>query len=426
VEGDAVHPWQRYHLSFHFSRTSKDHDKGGGRLNRHHDRRTELRAQARKLQKHLRRVTHSDTATINARSVAQELSSRVRSFDVAGNENHTPIEVFAPALRWLRERPLLQHDRGERLAERRGLSIHAGEDFDHLVSGLRHVDETVTFCAMGPGDRLGHALALGFDPMTWAERQGTAMVPLERHFDNLIWLWHHATMLSGRLADAAAVLPTLMRRIDFYGRLLEVNEYPPEVHYRAWKLRRNCAATLKSWETEPDLAQARYWVPDIAKDRDLTGRPEYKLHQDYLYHRHPRVTGIGEIAVHLNREGPPDREQDYFGLQDLRFVEALQDHLMTEYDRLGITIEACPSSNVHISRIADCMEHLCLRWHPPLPALLVNGAALNRFGLRRGPVRVCINTDDPGIFPTNIATEHLLMRHAAQERFDLSQSDAEA
>ena len=44
---------------------------------------------------------------------------------------------------------------------------------------------------------------------------------------------------------------------------------------------------------------------------------------------------------------------------------------MTQYDRLGITIEACPSSNVHISRIVDCMEHPCLRWHPPLPALLV-------------------------------------------------------
>ena len=134
------------------------------------------------------------------------------------------------------------------------------------------------------------------------------MVPLERHFHNLIWLWHHATMLSGRLADAAAILPSLMRRIDFYGRLLGVNEYPPEVHYRAWKLRRNCAATLKSWETEPDLTQARYWVPDIAKDRDLTGRPEYKLHQDDP-DQSTCVMGNGEIAVHLNREGPPDRSR---------------------------------------------------------------------------------------------------------------------
>lgn len=37
----------------------------------------------------------------------------------------------------------------------------------------------------------------------------------------------------------------------------------------------------------------------------------------------------------------------------------------------------------------------------------------NRHGLRSSPMRVCLNTDDPGIMPTSITHEHWLPRRAA-------------
>ena len=85
-----------------------------------------------------------------------------------------------------------------------------------------------------------------------------------------------------------------------------------------------------------------------------------------------------------------------------------------------------PSSNVFIGRIADMSEHPCMRWRPPRQELLNKGGRFNRFGLRRGPVRLCLNTDDPGVFPTTIINEHLQVRHAAQECFMLSQFEADA
>lgn len=98
--------------------------------------------------------------------------------DAANLELTTPPEVFAPAFRFLREYPIeLQRasartDRyGTQAAvrslvedRRLGMTYHVGEDFRHLLSGLRAVAETMQFLRPAPGDRLGHALVLGLDP----------------------------------------------------------------------------------------------------------------------------------------------------------------------------------------------------------------------------------------------------------------------
>lgn len=417
------HPWQRFHLSFHFVRQEPTRAAVADDRLRHRQRRLAIRNDAMELRRQLLIPDfHASSATFGSRPVRMELTSRIRSFDVAGNENNEPIELFAPALRWLRDKPLVQFDGGDRLAARRSLSIHAGEDFDHIVGGLRHLDETVNFCNLGPGDRIGHALALGLTPTVWAERQGRAFVPLEAHFDNLIWLWHHATTLSRGLAAAGGVLPGLERRIAFYARRLGIVNREPEIHYRAWRWRQNCPITAPVWAANPQVTDARYWAPDAA----ALGEPHDPTHRefmDYLFQR--RTNRKAVIAVTLGEDGAPEDERDCFGPQDLDFVEALQDHLMTKYDERGIIIEACPSSNVFIGRIADVSEHPCLRWHPPRPDLLQPGAIFNRFGLRRGPVKLCLNTDDPGVFPTTIATEHRLVSEAARERFVLSQWEAD-
>jgi hypothetical protein len=70
---------------------------------------------------------------------------------------------------------------------------------------------------------------------------------------------------------------------------------------------------------------------------------------------------------------------DYFTEQELMYIGAIQDHLMQKYDQLG-------QSN-------------------------------NFYGLRTGPVRVCINTDDAGLFPTSIVNEHRIIKETAIKHF---------
>ncbi|WP_324014970.1 antiviral RADAR system adenosine deaminase RdrB [Aeromonas hydrophila] len=375
-----------------------------------------------------------------------------RGLDVAGDENALKIEWFAPVLRWLRSGFKSRPD-GERASTGLHLSIHAGEDYAHPASGMRHIDETVRFCEMREGDRLGHALALGIVPKQWATRQGEMLLPLDEHLDNLVWLWHHASVLSGALPLAQQVLPILERRIARFWRLSRWWQVPdfmasketkvssvadsekvplrhatPDDLYQAWWLRRNCHYRLSEvGDGWPVTSQELCALPDhqeLSKQRTLASQ----LYQA----RHDWLTSLTEAPLVIVRMGDEAAAHGGFHpkfgcnadeniLEDvdtpaeLDFMHALQDWLLTEYDKLGLIIEANPTSNVYIARLKSHAEHPIFRWYPPDESALEQGAAANLYGLRRGPVRVLVNTDDPGIMPTTLRTEFLLLREAALE-----------
>ena len=102
--------------------------------------------------------------------------------------------------------------------------------------------------------------------------------------------------------------------------------------------------------------------------------------------------------------------EETVGALQLDAIEAVQDYLMTLYasEDYDLYLEVCPSSNVYIGRFEAFHEHPLYRWLPldftKLP---------NRFDLRKGQVKVCIGTDDPGIFPTTIENEHRVLKDAA-------------
>ncbi|BBG85996.1 hypothetical protein AHGSH82_031410 [Aeromonas hydrophila] len=375
-----------------------------------------------------------------------------RGLDVAGDENTLKIEWFAPVVRWMR-RGFKPRPDGERASTGFHLSIHAGEDYAHPASGMRHIDETVRFCEMREGDRLGHALALGIVPKQWAARQGEMMLPLDEHLDNLVWLWHHASVLSGILPLAQHVLPLFERRIarfwqwsswwqvpDFMAnketRVSSVADSEkvllrhatPDDLYQAWWLRRNCHYRLSEvGDGWPVTSQELCALPD---HQELSER--HTLASQLYQARHDWLTSLTEAPLVIVRMGDEaathggfhpkfGRNADENILEDvdtpaeLDFMHALQDWLLTEYDKLGLIIEANPTSNVYIARLKSHAEHPIFRWYPPDESALEQGAAANLYGLRRGPVRVLVNTDDPGIMPTTLRTEFLLLREAALE-----------
>ena len=381
-----------------------------------------------------------------------------RGLDVAGDENALKIEWFAPVLRWLRSgfKPLPD---GERASTGFHLSIHAGEDYAHPASGMRHIDETVRFCEMREGDRLGHALALGIVPKQWAARQGEMMLPLDEHLDNLVWLWHHASMLSGLLPLAQQVLPLFERRIARFWRLSRWWQVPdfmagddcsyngevyvdpvadykdahlrhatPDDLYQAWWLRRNCHYRLgmvgDGWQV---TSQEQCALPDhqeLSKQHTLASQL-YQARHDWLaslteaplviVRMRDEAGTHGEFHPKLSRKADENILEDVDTPAELDFMHALQDWLLTEYDKLGLIIEANPTSNVYIARMKSHAEHPIFRWYPPDESVLESGASANLYGLRRGPVRVLVNTDDPGIMPTTLRTEFLLLREAAFE-----------
>jgi hypothetical protein len=442
--------FNRWHLCVHFSRSGKDGTSA---------RRAGLWDEADALVKAASATARWTSAGLLGGNEVPtyyfEPANFLRGLDVAGDETRWPIEVFAPTLRWLRGTQIGQHDAREAIP-RPHFSIHAGEDYSHPISGMRHVDETVRFCEMSHGDRLGHALALGIAPSQWFARHGEALIDVDEHLDNLIWTWNGATILSGKLPLAAQVLPRLQRRISRFARHASWTRQtghtslfapqsialrnggaptPAELH-EAWILRRNCPHMLSRADPRMPLLDSKLAVslPDHrrlfaeitnpgqdtaaalflaralreAEPGNTKGvrvlvktRPVERLYQNSLEQLPPSST----LLLHDHEEA-----------EELEFMEALQDFLLDDYERLGLVLEANPTSNVYIGVINDYREHPIFRWDPPDVGDLVPGGSHNRFGLRRGPILVTINTDDQGIMPTTMRTELHIMREAAVDR----------
>ena len=166
----------------------------------------------------------------------------VVGIDACNLELATPPEVFAPIFRFLRDLPIrLSGDRKRfspyfdleptirRLVEDRrlGMTYHVGEDFRHLLSGLRAICEVVDFLAPQPGDRLGHGTALALHPRDWLEHNGyQAVLPKLEWLDTLVWV-HHFLGPGDDLVGELALEDRIQRLSwDIYGRAME-SEYDP-------------------------------------------------------------------------------------------------------------------------------------------------------------------------------------------------------
>ncbi|MDY4347644.1 MULTISPECIES: antiviral RADAR system adenosine deaminase RdrB [Pectobacterium] len=357
-----------------------------------------------------------------------DLRRLVRGYDVAGNENELPIEVFAPVLRVLRA---AKHPGGMSMStrlQRPFITVHSGEDYSHLLSGLRAMDEAVEFCQLREGDRLGHGLALGIDVNHWAHRQRRAYLTAGQHLDNMVWAYHQAVQLSQHTVEHIPVMHELRDKIHHWSQLLYKDVCTPNLLYRAWLLRRN-------WpdyeDMQSDMTNFSEWAPDgewLLSDDAVDAHKARIFWQRYLdsgiekekYSPFNQVISVncqpdvGELfSTHIS-----DKE-DILSQGEIRLYEAIQDFLMEKYSRLGLVIEACPTSNIYIGRFEKYHEHPLFRWNPPQPEWLKPGEKFNRYGLRSGPLAVCINTDDSALMPTTIANEHRLMRETAIQCYNI-------
>ena len=173
---------RRLTWTVHFIRDSGRKGEMGEQIRRHH-------VTARKL-----------VAAIRYRP---QLLQSIRGLDVASRELSGPLWAVAPQLQFVRKESV-GVCAGLRGLEPFRVTVHVGEDFRHLLSGLRAIHEPFWWELMRRGDRIGHALALGWDPQKWCARHPEVVQPrLERMFD-LAWMldFVHARRLQ-QVAGAA-------------------------------------------------------------------------------------------------------------------------------------------------------------------------------------------------------------------------------
>lgn len=251
---------EQAHLVVHFTRRIPD--KKHPHDHRVRQFRDKLLQQVRGFEEFNSSVTVKETLySVNLDTEKQfiDLRKLVRGYDVAGNENELPIEVFAPVLRVLRA---AKHPGGMAIStrlQRPFITVHSGEDYSHLLSGLRAMDEAVEFCQLKEGDRLGHGLALGVNVSHWAQRQKRAYLTAGQYLDNLVWAYHQAVQLSQYTVEHIPVMHELRDKIHRWSQQLYNDIFTPNLLYQAWLLRRNWPDYEKM---QPDIANFIEWAPD--------------------------------------------------------------------------------------------------------------------------------------------------------------------
>ncbi|OCH18118.1 hypothetical protein A6E05_12340 [Aliivibrio sp. 1S165] len=426
----------KMHFVFHFTRGFNKGEKN----RRYSLTRRNSKATVRNLQSFISSLTFSDFPIVNRNSLEYkqvDLRAMLRGFDVAGNENEIPIEVFSPALRVLRSAIHKYKFPLEKRLRQPFITLHAGEDFSHILSGLRAIDEAVSFCDYKPGDRIGHGLALGIDVQTWIARQQHIYLPLQEHLDNLVWCYHMGLELVASHPQFQSALMIVGEKIRHFCCELHEQEISPRALYQAWQLRRNCPEASEQ-QAEALGSEWLLWVPDAdcirrfqSKDSSGSNQSPYHLWQKYLNRKrhdkdHDKVVSISysKNSTACNMNPKFGVIEDTLSNAELDLIHGIQDLMLERFSQSQWILEACPTSNLYIGRLEHYNEHPIFRWFPLNREDLLFGGRANRFGIRKGAVRVCINTDDAGLMPTTLENEHRVIKECAMKNASVSDYDA--
>ena len=322
----------------------------------------------------------------------------IRGIDAAADEMDTPPETFAAAYRQARGKLNIPH-----------ATYHAGEDFYHLVSGIRAVCEAVEMLGLRSGDRIGHATALGVDPMLWMKTMPGSVTPTcGEWLQDLLFAWKLLQEVGGK----QDLIQRLNQDIREYGyAIFRRPHLSPYILSRLFDLRMLDSETLlNTYDAALDYARRHQRGERSAQEIPITDivhivrnhleavRPEESekqlVHQAFYressevmellvnWHKNPATWAESERRIEV--------PTDYFSLHDLT---TMQQQAMARLVNKGIVVETLPTSNLRIGQYKEIGQHHSLRW------LGVDAPANDP------PLQIVLGTDDPGVFATDIKAE---------------------
>ena len=330
------------------------------------------------------------------------LGEYIVGIDAASNECNTEPWLMAPIYERIRTRtltkPLLRTNKMQYIRlQNLGFTYHVGEEFRHLLSGLRHIDEVIEHFQYKAGDRLGHAIALGQDIDDWVRSNEVVVLPRMEHLENLLWLWGNivyrkmeihvmAEELEGRIMDAAK---------EIFGDAAGLTTF---VLYEAYQEKFKLSHDYVFKECEKSLINAnqeensqghfcRLYDVENAKGKGYMWTKEKLLCTYYCPYHALRFREPIFIPVSSSESS---------------ILKEIQTQMIAKVEKRGIYIETNPTSNTAISSQTSLFSHYIMN---------LNSLGLKKNGEDRS-VLVTVNSDDPIIFNTHAENELAYIYHA--------------
>ena len=307
----------------------------------------------------------------------------LRGIDLCTDEAGVPMWVMAPLIRWVREsgHAAAMKLRGQGITGVPPLrnTVHAGEDFVHLLTGLRRLDDAIQHLGLEEGDRIGHGVALGLNPVTWFGRIGQVVQTREERLFDLVWEWD---CYANRGVDVASErLPYLRSTIARLAREMFGEPQTPEdlIHF------------VQALHSEQELKaqgfpdKPRYPMSGAMRPKGNETNSRKRL-MEYLCSTQVWEKGRFLETITISELG---HEQEA--------LCRLQGALRQRVGARGLTVEVNPSSNLMIADLGGLEEHPIWRISPVQPDDDIP------------PVSVCIGSDDPLTFATTLPNEYQLL-----------------
>lgn len=369
------------------------------------------------------RVALVGIAIEQLRSEIPKLNEYVVGIDAASDENAMEPWMFSPVYVGMRSQnvvlPVGKVKSSQNVEyyniNNIGFTYHVGEDYRHLVSGLRHIDEVIERFRFKPGDRLGHALALGKDIRTWIHDTEAVVLPIQEYMENLLWIW-------GKGINGEVEIPVPMEMLE------------EKIMQCAKKIYKNISGITvrmlyqaydKKFLTKHRKILRRILEEEKQFSRDKCGNASCDREQIYTYCRmtdsncmvygglwtEERLISTLYCPVFEERrqrvEMVPVRENEMILYQNL------QEYLLKKVAMRGIYVETNPTSNLNIADLKDLNEHPIFRLSP----LKETADQVQQ------RIMVMINSDDPAVFNTNVENElayvYYALEHAGYAKEDI-------
>lgn len=336
------------------------------------------------------------------------LSGLVVGVDAAGEEIYSEPWIYAPVYRALRAPGNVHpvHKTTAMPVQELGFTYHVGEDYHHILSGLRHIDEVREHFGYRSGDRIGHGLALLVDIDEWISNNAVVYIPQIEYFENLLWMWSLCNQYHSGLAQ---YLPAIQQEIMdcaviIYGHVSGITPY---MLWRAYQKKFDdispeyCRQMKRLYLSEGedcaclDLPQLQRFCALCCKcpRQQPTMDLEWTEHKLLLTHYCP-----------VYREHYRKPYCVYTGKEKAELYHAVQAYVRKKIQSAGICVEINPSSNLTIGDLSSFHDY---------PITQLSGAAGND---GNATVRISINSDDPLIFNTNIENEFAIVYNALTDQ----------
>jgi hypothetical protein len=301
---------------------------------------------------------------------------KVVAVDAAASEFDAPPEVFAPIFRFMR-RSGLKH-----------FTYHAGEDFYHVISGIRAIYEAIVFCGLQKGDRIGHATASAISVNLWLNSVGSKILIRQgEYLDNLVFVYH--LIIECKIDSLHSLIPFITNKVHNLSYEIYNEHYPIAILEKAWLMRQCCpihafeenrthAALLNVFnEQEWTFMIDTGFIEDRNAGKVNTVWTVFnKYHDNEFRKKFDKIVIIDTLEI-INADN----------------IEVLQLGLLAYMNNREIIIETLPTSNVRIGFHRSFKTYHLWNWikwrkeGKPIPPII-------------------IGSDDTGIFATNIYNEY--------------------